>query len=155
MKPEDFIAELAPAAQKSARGSGIPASVILAQAALESGWGTSKLYRQGRNIFGMKASPYWHGNTLTIPTMEFIQGRQVTVDAVWRAYASFEESIADHAALLMSARRYQPCFAQKEAAGFARELQECGYSTNPRYAELLLQIIRTHNLTTYDAVAAA
>lgn len=154
MKPVDFIEALVPAAQKSMRMSGIPASIILAQAALESGWGVSQLYAMGKNIFGVKAGPYWTGNTLSMPTKEFVNGKPVTVDALWRAYATVEEAIADHAAFLLGNKRYRPCFDHKDAAGFAKALQAAGYSTNPRYADLLLQIIQAHDLTAYDKATA-
>lgn len=152
MEAQAFITALGPAARAAAKASGVPASVTVAQAALESGWGGSRLYLLARNIFGIKATPDWTGGTLALPTHEVVGGAVVLVDALWRAYPSYGASIADHTAFLTGNRRYAPAFAhQDDAEAFARAVATAGYSTNPRYAETLIQIMRGHNLHSLDA----
>jgi len=98
LKPQDFIDQIAKAAKSVAKQSGVPASLSIAQAALESGWGESGLAKTGNNLFGIKADSRWRGETLTLPTKEFIKGQWVVVPAKWRKYASWQASIDDHAA---------------------------------------------------------
>jgi flagellum-specific peptidoglycan hydrolase FlgJ len=86
MKPQEFIDQIAPAAIACHKATGIPASFTLAQAALESGWGASRLAQQGRNLFGVKADRAWKGPTINMDTGEVINGKRVTVPAIWRAY---------------------------------------------------------------------
>lgn len=86
MKPQEFIDQIAKAAQAVAKQSGVPASLSIAQAALESGWGESGLAKTGNNLFGIKADSLWRGQTLTLNTKEFIKGQWVVVPALWRKY---------------------------------------------------------------------
>ena len=150
MKPADFIAELAPSAQASMLASKIPASITIAQAAVESSWGESELTAKANNLFGIKADPSWTGPSFQIMTGEYVDGHEVMVPASFRAYKSWQGSINDHADFLLTNPRYQPCFATSTARDFAKALQDCGYSTNPDYANLLMEIINFHDLTSYD-----
>ena len=110
MIPAEFIMRLTNAAVESQRKSGVPASITIAQAALESAWGESGLAKSGNNLFGIKADSRWRGETLTLNTREFIKGQWLVVPAKWRKYASWQASIDDHAAFLKANPRYQPCF---------------------------------------------
>ena len=83
MKPQEFIALIRPAAQASAKKTGVPASFTVAQAALESGWGTSSLARDGKSLFGVKADPAWHGDVMYINTRVFLNGAWATVSRNW------------------------------------------------------------------------
>ena len=85
MKPDDFIKQIAQAAIACHRDTGIPASFTLAQAALESGWGASKLAQRGHNLFGVKADRAWKGPTISMDTAEVENGRRVKVLALWRS----------------------------------------------------------------------
>lgn len=150
MTPSAFIALIGPAAQASAKASGVPASVTVAQAALESAWGESKLARFGCNLFGVKADKAWTGEILTMQTREFQAGKWVTVPANWRKYADWLECINDHAAFLRRNKRYSVAFASTSAEAFARALQAAGYATDPEYGQKLVAVMRSHNLAALD-----
>lgn len=149
MPPSAFIGMLAGAAQACQKRTGIPASITLAQAALESSWGARAL---GNNLFGIKADRNWTGPTVDVPTHEVIRGERIAVTDKFRKYASFAESMVDHAQFLLRNPRYAPCFKETTGAGWARALQECGYATDPDYAKKLQDIIRGRNLAFYDQV---
>jgi flagellum-specific peptidoglycan hydrolase FlgJ len=145
------------AAQASARTSGVPASVTLAQWIFESSWGTSKLTLAANNCFGIKANQHSIPDTyIACPTAEYENGKRIVVDALFRKYASVTESFDDHAFLLARSARYQFAMAKApDPIAFAEALQRCGYSTNPYYASSLIEAIREYNLTQYDVPAAA
>lgn len=149
--PAKFLAEIAPGAQQSQRLTGISAGAMIAQAALESGWGASQLAQIGKNLFGIKATPDWQGKVIDYPTREVFNGREVTIPATWRAYDTWADSITDHARFLFKNPRYRPAIAvRSDAEAFCEQLQACGYATDPQYADLLISIIRGRDLTQYD-----
>jgi len=150
--PTSFVDELLPGALSSQRAVGIPASFTIAEAALESGWGTSLLAVQGKNLFGVKADLSWHGPTIDMRTREFEAGVWTIVIARWRSYASWADCISDHAAFLRSNPRYSSCFQTKSGAEFAARVAAAGYATDPTYADKLQDIIRYHSLDQYDAL---
>lgn len=154
MTPAAFLDLLVPAARECHRITGIPASVTLAQAALESGWGASKLAKQGRNLFGVKADRSWKGETVEMPTREVIRGKEIRVMAKWRAYPTWAASMLDRAAFLKRMPRYAKCFQHTTAPDWCRELQAAGYATDPEYAALLMKIIDGRNLTRFDNLEA-
>ena len=153
MKAQDFIDLIGPAAQDSAKATGVPASFTVAEAALESGWGESLLARQGKNLFGVKADPAWHGDVMTLNTREFLHGTWVMVPARWRKYTDWQACMNDHAAFLHQNRRYAPCFACTTGDAFARAVAQAGYATDPDYAAKLVSIIDTHQLAALDGGA--
>lgn len=153
MNPSEFIMRLTKAAISSAKTSGVPASITIAQAALESAWGESGLARNGNNLFGIKADSRWRGETLTLPTKEFIKGQWVVVHAKWRKYESWQASIDDHAAFLRRNPRYKACFACTTAQAFAEALSQAGYATDPAYADKVVSLIKKHNLLALDGGA--
>ena len=131
MNPSEFIMRLTTAAVASAKATGVPASITIAQAALESAWGESGLARNGNNLFGIKADSLWRGQTLTLNTKEFIKGQWVVVPALWRKYPSWQASIDDHAAFLKRNPRYKACFACTTAQAFAK-VNRPGFELTPR-----------------------
>lgn len=153
MNTQDFIKLIGPAAQASAKTTGVPASFTVAEAALESGWGASQLASQGRNLFGVKADPAWHGDVLTLNTREFLHGTWVMVPARWRKYADWHACIDDHAAFLHQNRRYLPCFECTTGGEFAKAVAQAGYATDPEYAAKLVSIIDQHGLAILDGGA--
>jgi peptidoglycan hydrolase FlgJ len=145
--PSEFIQTLMPHAQQVSEATGIPHSFMLAQAALETGWGKRDIRmadgQPSHNLFGIKAGPGWNGKTADVWTTEYVNGTPVETVARFRAYDSYAESFADYAKLLHSNPRYQEVLAQaQDAAGFAGGLQRAGYATDPAYAQKLLVLIR-------------
>lgn len=150
MNPSEFIMRLASGAVASAKASGVPASITIAQAALESAWGESGLTKAGNNLFGIKADSLWRGQTLTMNTKEFIKGQWVVVPALWRKYPSWQASMEDHAAFLRRNPRYKACFLCTTAPAFAKALVQAGYATDPEYANKLITLMDKHQLQSLD-----
>ena len=150
MIPAEFIMRLTNPAVESHRKTGVLASITIAQAALESGWGESGLARAGNNLFGIKADSRWRGETLTLNTREFIKGQWMVVPAKWRKYPSWQNSIDDHAAFLKRNPRYKACFLCTTAPAFAQELAQAGYATDPDYANKLISLMNRHQLQSLD-----
>ncbi len=124
--------------------TGIPASITLAQAVLESGDGNSTLAREANNHFGIKCHNDWKGKT--------IRHDDDKRNECFRKYNSVEESFRDHSDFLTGKRRYAFLFELKpnDYKAWAKGLKKAGYATNPHYAHLLIQIIEEYNLTEYD-----
>lgn len=121
----------------------IPASITLAQGILESRAGLSVLVTQGNNHFGIKCHG-WAGASVTQDDDE--------EDECFRAYKNAYESYEDHSKFLAKGKRYRPLFQldTKDYTGWANGLKDCGYATNPQYAQRLIQIIETYKLYLYD-----
>lgn len=139
-------------AQYTQQTTGIPASIVLGQIILESSGkyegGLSGLAAAAKNLFGVKGKG--SAGTYYIATKEFVNGAYQTVQAGFRKYNSYSESIADHAALLQK-ERYAKQFANaKTVEDYANGLQKAGYATSPTYASSLLNVIKSYNLTQYD-----
>lgn len=145
--PAAFIAAIAPAAQACAKHTGVPASVTVAQAALESSWGRRA---PGMNLFGIKADASWRGPVTSQVTHEVVNGETVTITARFRAYSTWQGSIDDHAAFLTGNPRYRPAFAFKDGPSFARAIAKAGYATDPLYADKLIAIMSTRGLGALD-----
>jgi len=144
-----FLQKAATAARAAQGLTGIPASITIAQAILESGWGRSQLAMQANNYFGIKARQ--GDDYAEFPTTEFENGVKEEVMAAFARYPSPIESFQAHAALLLTLPRYARCMECKRVpAAFAQELQNCGYSTSPTYAVSLMELVREFNLTQYD-----
>ncbi len=147
LEPSQFVRLLGPAARESMRRTGVPASVTLAQAALETGWGRATI-GDAKNLFGIKGTG--PAGSIRVPTREVINGRSVTINDNFRKYNNWSESIDDHARLLQGAR-YRPAMAVRNSPDeFARQLQRCGYATDPNYARTLISIMSRYNLYQYD-----
>ena len=111
MKPEDFLRKFAPDAVMIASDTNIFPSVMLAQAALESGWGESGLTKNGNALFGIKAfeqkSPYWNGKKYIAGTTEYVNGTNTQMVQSFRAYNSFTDSMRDYIYFLQNNKRYK------------------------------------------------
>lgn len=147
MIPSDFFAALLPAASTCKKVAGIPISFTLAQGALESGWGSRA---PGNNLFGVKADSAWHGATVDVPTHEVIGGKSVATTCKFRAYPSWIDCIADHAKFFQKNPRYAACFHEATGEGWARAVAAAGYATDPKYADKIISVIRSHNLAHLD-----
>lgn len=129
------------------QATGVPARFILAQAALESGWGRYEIRDANGlpsyNLFGIKAGAGWTGRTVEVPTTEYENGTAKRVVEKFRAYGNYSEAFRDWARLIKSNPRYAPVLAQADARGFAAGLQRAGYATDPDYATKLARTIET------------
>jgi len=143
-----FVQQHSDAARRAEAETGIPATFMVSQAALETGWGRKEI-RHGDgspsfNLFGIKAGGAWKGPVAEITTTEFINGKAQKVVAKFRAYGSYAESFADYAKLIKGSPRYAGVVASAESAqGFAKGLQRAGYATDPAYADKLTRVINT------------
>ena len=142
---EDFLRQLRPHAEQAARELGVDANALLAQAALETGWGRSVPCNANGdcsfNLFGIKAGSQWSGATVNVPTLEFEAGIPVRKVERFRAYDSPADSFRDYAALIRDSSRY----ANARGAGdnveaFATALQQGGYATDPHYAQKIAAV---------------
>lgn len=142
-----FLARLGEPARAASRASGVPAELILAQAAVETGWGRHEIpTRDGGNsynLFGIKASSRWRGETTEITTHEVHDGRRQEVRAEFRVYGSFEEAFTDYARLIGNDPRYAAVSAASTAPEAAHALQRGGYATDPAYADKLIAVMRS------------
>ncbi|MBP6899600.1 MAG: flagellar assembly peptidoglycan hydrolase FlgJ [Burkholderiaceae bacterium] len=143
-----FVEQHTEAAQKAERATGIPANFMIAQSALETGWGGKEIIgRDGtrsNNLFGIKAGSSWNGPTVDVTTTEVINGQAQKVVQKFRAYASHAESFADYARLIGENPRYAGALkAGANAKAFAQGLQNGGYATDPQYATKLARVIDT------------
>lgn len=153
MAPDQFIADLLPAARTCHRQTGIPASFTIAQAALESAWGASKLAKRGCNLFGVKADRAWKGPAIYMDTAEVINGQRMMVPAAWRCYDGWLPCLIDRAEFFKRNPRYAACWRETTGEGWARAVAAAGYATDPDYAAKIISVIRAHNLARYDAPA--
>ncbi|KRG38295.1 flagellar biosynthesis protein FlgJ [Stenotrophomonas panacihumi] len=154
--PEGFVARIWHHAQKAAQELGVDPRALVAQAALETGWGKRGISRgngsDSNNLFGIKASG-WKGDAVTTGTHEYVNGVKTSETASFRAYSSAADSFADYVRLLKNSDRYQQALtAGKDIKGFARGLQKAGYATDPGYAAKIAAI--AHGPTIDRAVAA-
>jgi len=145
---EQFIRKHQAAAQEAQAATGMSASHILGQAALESGWGKHEIKMKdgssSHNLFGIKATPGWTGKVAEVTTTEYVGGVAHKVTAKFRAYDSYADAFKDHARLLSQSPRYSQTVAQADtASGFAKGLQKAGYATDPAYADKLTKVINT------------
>lgn len=144
---ESFVGQLAPLARKAAEKLGVDHRVLLAQAALETGWGQSILGdsagRSSFNLFNIKAGSFWSGSSVGVNTLEFREGIPRPERARFRAYGSFEESFGDYANLLLGNGRYKEAVdAAGDAVSFVHGLARAGYATDPQYAPKILRLLR-------------
>lgn len=149
MMSSDFIEYVAPHAVADMKKTGILASLTIAQAILESGFGTSELAVKGKALFGIKATN-WTGKKYTKKTGEYVNGKYITVTADFRAYDSWAESIADHGAFLSSKSRYANLIGETDYKEACRKIKEDGYATSPTYTEKLISLIERYELTKFD-----
>lgn len=136
----------------------IPASLTGAQAALESGWGTSSLARAPHNNqFGIKASADWTGRVVKMPTKEYLNGSWTTVNADFRAYDDINDSVADHAKFFTSTEwrksNYKAVIGETDYKKACYAVKAAGYATDPDYASKLINIIEKYKLYEWDKEA--
>lgn len=151
--PEHFVQELMPFAQRISQESGIDPRLMVAQAALETGWGRHMIKGDGDqhsfNLFGIKADTRWGGDAVSITTTEFRGGVPMKERADFRAYPDYEASFRDYVDFLNSNPRYRDVLASaNEPEVFADKLQEAGYATDPEYGSKIRRIMNRDSLMT-------
>lgn len=151
----NFINEVYPHAQRIQRDYGILASLVIAQAIHESNWGRSGLAVKGKNLFGIKGS--YNGQSVTMKTWEVYNGKRVNVDAAFRKYPSWYESLCDLANLYKNGvswdrNKYKKIIGETDYKKAARAVQAAGYATDPNYANKIISIIDGNGLAIYDAL---
>lgn len=143
---KEFLAQLSLPARLASEQSGVPHHLILAQAALESGWGQRQIKRENGepsfNLFGVKASSSWKGPTTEITTTEYENGEAKKVKAKFRVYGSYLEALSDYVGLLSRNPRYAAVTTAATAEQGAQALQSAGYATDPNYARKLTSMIQ-------------
>ena len=155
--PRAFVEKVWPQAVEASRATGIPARFLVAQAALETGWGKFELKNAdgspSHNLFNIKAGKRWGGDTVSTATTEYSNGVATRENARFRSYGSYADSFRDYARLIGTNPRYAAVVGQDDATAFARGLQAAGYATDPNYADKLARIINGNTLRT--ALAAS
>ncbi|MCO7595885.1 MULTISPECIES: flagellar assembly peptidoglycan hydrolase FlgJ [Pseudomonas] len=151
-----FVATMLPMAEQAAKRIGIDPRYLVAQAALETGWGKSVMRNadgtSSHNLFGIKASGNWQGGQARAITSEFRGGQFVKETAAFRSYDSYQDSFHDLVSLLQNNSRYQDALkAADKPEQFVRELQKAGYATDPNYASKISQIAR--QMKSYESYA--
>ncbi len=144
--PEDFVKTLWSQARQAADKLGVDPAVLLAQAALETGWGRFvSRHEDGRssyNLFNIKADARWDGERVSVDTQEFRNGVFARERAQFRAYDSFADSFEDYVNFLQSSTRYRPALdLATDSHRFVSELARAGYATDPDYAEKIIGIV--------------
>ena len=155
---DEFMATMLPLAQDAAARIGVDPRVLVAQAALETGWGKSVMRQQdgssSHNLFGIKATGNWEGAQARAITSEFRDGKMVKETAAFRSYDSYADSFHDLVSLLQNNSRYKDVVGSADnPEQFVKELQKAGYATDPDYASKISQIAK--QMKSYQTYAAA
>lgn len=140
-----FVARMSGAAQTASAQSGVPANLILGQAALESGWGKREILNadgtSSHNLFGIKAGADWKGKVVNVTTTEYVDGVPQKTVQPFRSYGSYQEAFADYAKLLGGSARYSGVVQASSDNEAAHRIQKAGYATDPNYAAKLIRIM--------------
>lgn len=147
-KQTSFIKFIAPLAQQGQRETGVLASVTIAQAILESGWGESGLTKAANNLFGMKGA--YNGATILYPTYEEVNGQRVPRKCNFKVYPSLLASVQDHAGLFVRNSRYHNLLGETNYKTACELIQQDGYATASNYATSLIGLIEDYGLAKYD-----
>lgn len=152
--PEQFIETIANDVKRYAQN--LLPSVTIAQAILESASGTSELAIRANALFGIKAKDDWKGQTFSKTTQEHVGGKTITITVPFRSYPSREASIKDHDAFFVTPEwriaHYERVRQATTAEDQAQALKDCGYATDPDYADKLIAVINKYDLKQYDPV---
>ncbi|WED28409.1 flagellar assembly peptidoglycan hydrolase FlgJ [Vibrio sp. DW001] len=142
--PEHFVQSLQPYADRAAKALGIDPSILIAQAALETGWGNKVIQNSlgsSNNLFNIKADRSWKGDKIATQTLEFHDNVPVKEKAAFRSYDTYEESFNDFVRFLNQNPRYETTLSQNNnSESFIRGLHQAGYATDPAYADKVLQV---------------
>lgn len=142
--PSEFVATLEPLAREAAADLGVEPGILLAQSALETGWGRHVPSRENGqpsfNLFGIKADSRWNGDQVAVGTLEYRDGVAQREQARFRAYADPADSFADYVDFIRNNPRYHRALQAGDDVQYIRELQAAGYATDPAYADKVLRV---------------
>lgn len=145
-KPETFIGQLYDMAKSAAEKLGVSPDVLIAQAALETGWG-KKITQLGNhnsfNLFNIKADSRWQGSSVSVPTLEIRNGTAVKEVASFRAYQSPQHSFDDYVDFISSSPRYTDAMQASSSADYIKSIDDAGYATDPEYSDKVLRILNS------------
>lgn len=153
MTKKEFIENVASLviAENEYRGNPLFSSVVIAQACLETGYGKSSLMIKANAIFGIKATKSWKGKVYNSKTKECYDGvTNVTIDACFRAYNRFADSISDYFDLICKNSRYRKALIAETPKECIEAIKEGGYATDPKYVDSILKIIKSNKLEQFD-----
>jgi flagellar protein FlgJ len=142
--PKQFVTQLTPYAESAAQVLGVDPSLLIAQAALETGWGKKVIGNsQGstHNLFNIKADRSWQGDKVSKTTLEYHGQTPVNERAAFRSYDSFEQSFSDYVSFLKRNPRYKTALTEsQDSTQFIQGIHKAGYATDPAYADKVLSI---------------
>ena len=152
---QSFIEQLYPSAQLAAEQLGIDPKALLAQAAIETGWGQHMIHntsgQNSHNLFGIKADRRWQGDRAMVDTIEFEQGIAATKKAPFRVYDSFADSMQDYVGFVKQNPRYEAAVKHSQSPlDYFSELQKAGYATDPDYANKVITVFEGEQLKSYS-----
>ncbi len=150
--PEEFVKTLMPHVQGIANAMGLDPKALLAQAAVETGWGRYMIHNaQGQNshnLFGIKADKRWQGDSALVSTLEFEQGIAKQQKAAFRSYDSFADGLKDYLNFVTNNPRYESALnVASDPKAYFSNLQQSGYATDPQYADKILSVLDSEVLT--------
>ncbi len=143
--PEQFVSKLQPYAEKAAKALGTDPAVLIAQAALETGWGKKVIKNaagSSNNLFNIKADPRWQGGKVATNTLEFHNGIAVQEKAAFRSYNDYQDSFNDYVRFLNQNPRYENALnSPQDPRQFIRNLHQAGYATDPNYSQKVISVM--------------
>lgn len=151
---QQFVDQIVEGAKKSFKEYNVFPSVTVAQAILESDWGKSLLAIKAKNLYGIKAFGGWNGKTISMNTKEYLDGKWVTITALWRAYNSYNDSTYDHGKFLKENSIYTNAgvFTAKNYREQIEAIKKAGYATGPEYVQVICNLITLYGLDSLDGV---
>lgn len=145
--PQQFVETMKPYAEKAAKALGIDSNVLIAQAALETGWGKKVIQNSvdsSHNLFNIKADRSWQGDKIAKNTLEYHDNIAVTENAAFRSYDNYEESFSDFVRFLNQNPRYERALQQTESSeSFIKGIHSAGYATDPNYSDKVMSVMKT------------
>lgn len=154
---ENFVMMLKPHAEKAAAELNINPDVLIAQVALETGWGKHVIHnKQGENsfnLFNIKAGSQWQGDKVNVSTLEYRDGIAANEKADFRKYTNYADSFSDYVQLMKNSSRYEQVLQKgNDSAAYAEALQSAGYATDPEYAQKIKRLLNSDAIKSLDSL---
>ncbi len=152
--PEAFVQEIMPHIESVAAKAGLDPKALLAQAAVETGWGQFMIHagngQNSHNLFGIKADQRWQGDKAVVNSLEYQDGVAAQKKSPFRAYDSFADSVEDYVSFIQQNGRYQEALDKgSDGAAYVQSLQDAGYATDPNYANKIKSVMNTDTVSHY------